>query len=823
MTATTSLQNGARMTLVSLLKDGDVTIEIPRLQRDFAQGRKGAQTIRNSFLQVLRRYLDEGEPKRDLDFIYGSMEDGKQRRRFIPLDGQQRLTTLFLLHWYLAQKDEKGDDFRRIFAVTDVDGAAGAQRSKFAYETRTSAREFCDLLVAYDLDGPVGELINISSRIVDEPWYFIRWQHDPTISGMLTMLDAIHVLFRDAEGYYHRLANKEIITFLFLELRDFGLTDDLYLKMNSRGKPLTPFENLKAKIEQFLSHGSKSDDRQYELAVGHTRRLTSAAEYFSHRIDTTWSDYFWEWRNVADSDEVYDTQMVNFIMGVLVGVFASIHETDLDMARLKQLVSGPSLPAGRQDFDTLVNWGVITVPALTELINAFDAIATFTGEKDLIKSVLQGKPSFEERILFFGLITYLVSHPTGQPLHQNDLDQWMRILRNLVNNTIINGSEELVRAAKGIRQLFPAPQGVLLAFMDSNTSIRGFFEPQIVEERIKAHLIARPNVWADQILKLDAQPYLEGQIGFVLDRVGILDYFRENDDCNWSAQEDQAFLSRFSDTSERVRAVFDLVASSGSRGFDYAWERAVLSKGDYRLDANNNRWSLLTGTGNTLKRDYSWKRLLRLSSDAGRRSENADRRQFVFDVLFDERFDPASVQTSLERIAEDIPNDWRKFLMIDGCVEIFEYMSQGFMVLDDETDVKLLGQSQRNHYHRELVSYSYFIRKLQGFDVAPFSDPWYYDVRSAYSDYPAAVLGKWFADGKEYAADIRFRNNQFEIVFFSRDGDTEILRNAAGRFAELGYQEWERDGLVGYISNWSTEKELDKAIVALRKLLKELA
>lgn len=812
------------MTLVSLLKGGEVLIEIPRLQRDFAQGRKGAQTIRNSFLQVLRSYLDEGKPKRDLDFIYGSIENGEQRRRFIPLDGQQRLTTLFLLHWYLAQKDDKADDFRHVFAVTDSDGSAGVHRSRFAYETRTSAREFCDRLVSYDLAGPVGEQSGISSRIVDEPWYFIRWQHDPTISGMLTMLDAIHEIFCDAEGYYDRLANDEIITFLFLELRDFGLTDDLYLKMNSRGKPLTPFENLKAKIEQFLSRAHESREREYQLSVGHTQRSASAAEYFSHRIDTTWSDYFWEWRNVAGSDDVYDTEIVNFIMGVLVGVFASAHETDLDMARLKQLVSGPNFPAGRQDFDTLLDWGVITVLALTELINAFDAIATFTGEKDLIKSVLQGKPSFEERILFYGLISYLVSHPTGRPLDQNDLDQWMRILRNLVNNTIINGSEELVRAAKGIRQIFPAPQGVLSAFMDSTTSIRGFFEPQIVEERIKAHLITRSDEWANQILMLDAQPYLEGQIGFVLDRVGILDYFRENANCGWAAEKDEAFLSGFSETSKRVRAVFDLIASNGSRGLDYAWERAVLCKGDYRLDANNNRWSLLTGTGSTLKRDYSWKRLLRLSADdiEGTRSENADRRQLVLDVLFDERFDPANVRTSLERIAKHIPNDWRKFLMIDGYVEIFEYMSQGFMVLDDETDIKLLGQSQRNHYHKELVSYSYYLRKLKKADVSPFARSWYFAVRSAYWDYPAAVLDDWIVDGKTYAADVRYRANRFELEFFCRDGATELLSGVAERFYELGYQKIEHEGLTGFITFWSTEKDLDEAIILLRKLVEEL-
>ena len=71
---------------------------------------------------------------------------------------------------------------------------------------------------------------------------------------MLTMLDAIHKKFSNKKEFFERLLNNEnpIITFLFLNLKDFKLTDDLYIKMNSRGKPLTPFENFKAKFEQFL-------------------------------------------------------------------------------------------------------------------------------------------------------------------------------------------------------------------------------------------------------------------------------------------------------------------------------------------------------------------------------------------------------------------------------------------------------------------------------------------------------------------------------------------------------------------------------------------
>ena len=75
-------------------------VVIPIIQREYAQGR--AKIVRNEFLKALYDALcqpeDAPELPLDLDFIYGSVVNGS----FQPLDGQQRLTTLFLLHWYLA-------------------------------------------------------------------------------------------------------------------------------------------------------------------------------------------------------------------------------------------------------------------------------------------------------------------------------------------------------------------------------------------------------------------------------------------------------------------------------------------------------------------------------------------------------------------------------------------------------------------------------------------------------------------------------------------------------------------------------------------------
>jgi uncharacterized protein with ParB-like and HNH nuclease domain len=67
-------------------------VEIPIIQRDYAQGRESKQTVRERFLNALHKALN-GKAI-ELDFIYGDLHADA----FQPLDGQQRLTTLFLLH-----------------------------------------------------------------------------------------------------------------------------------------------------------------------------------------------------------------------------------------------------------------------------------------------------------------------------------------------------------------------------------------------------------------------------------------------------------------------------------------------------------------------------------------------------------------------------------------------------------------------------------------------------------------------------------------------------------------------------------------------------
>ena len=86
-------------TLDSLFGTFPGGIIVPRIQRGYVQGRddnKGLG-IRANFVPVLVSAAFGGK-ELALDFIYGiARDDGAGMRCLHPLDGQQRLTTLFLL------------------------------------------------------------------------------------------------------------------------------------------------------------------------------------------------------------------------------------------------------------------------------------------------------------------------------------------------------------------------------------------------------------------------------------------------------------------------------------------------------------------------------------------------------------------------------------------------------------------------------------------------------------------------------------------------------------------------------------------------------
>lgn len=260
-------------------------IEIPLIQRDYVQGSNLQSKKRNEFIDSLFEALkDEGKPC-ELDFIYGTENNGV----FLPLDGQQRLTTLFLLHWYLINKCrlENPDEYNRIMkAVT-------WETCEFRYKTRRSSTVFCEKLMTYLPEKMSGTL---SEEIKKQSWYSESWDLDPTVNAMMDMLDAIGNKYNGlkmhlAAKMLENILSSKIINFDKLDMGKFKLNDSLYVKMNARGKQLTEFENWKAKFIKFLEEVYA--DSEFDHVDENRNEFKTIKSYFTHSIEHEWTDLFW--------------------------------------------------------------------------------------------------------------------------------------------------------------------------------------------------------------------------------------------------------------------------------------------------------------------------------------------------------------------------------------------------------------------------------------------------------------------------------------------------------------------------------------------------
>ncbi|RKG72970.1 DUF262 domain-containing protein [Corallococcus terminator] len=462
-------------------------IEIPLIQRDYAQGREGdaVARIRANFLDVLHEAVTTGTPI-SLDFIYGDVEKGTLR----PLDGQQRLTTLFLLHWYLGWRADR------------LDQEQGWKR--FSYATRASARLFCERLSGCK---PPADM-KVHAWIKDQHWFLHTWQHDPTIQSMLVMIEAIHKRFADADcaTAWKRLVDTEApaISFHLLPIEQMGLSEDLYIKMNSRGKPLTPFENFKARFEQVLE--ISCPDR---------------VEEFAQKVDGAWADMLWPYRG---SHDIVDDEFLRYFQFVTdVCEWPDGRLTSGTIAPLAERVYGPGnkKAAAHLDFlvrcfDTWVNADIPSVFSESFTLKPAPIDSDETGKVVLFG--LQGSATVNlfaacclgqvrsswPRTLFLYAVLIHRLHGT------DEFSRRLRVLRNLVEASSSElRSERMPALLADVRRLIV--EGTL-------DGISAFNQAQVADERLKAEMITKAPTLARHLFHLEDHPVLRGSLAaFELD------------------------------------------------------------------------------------------------------------------------------------------------------------------------------------------------------------------------------------------------------------------------------------------------------------------
>ena len=291
-----------RYSLGQLLNNDDIDqIVIPELQRDYVWTPQNVTALLRSIesnykeKQALTLTITNGDEAIDarsaqfltkeyerlryntrIGFIY-AYYDASDNRRFYLIDGQQRITTLFLL--LLAACVRQGEagieHFRKTYFKDN--------RPHLDYRVREGAHNCLAGFIDYALsEAGRGSKTPGSDFKCSSPNYFHDYDNDPTACALLANYDVITQWL--AEHYADR---DDIVDYVenFIEFNyfDTGLSQQgerLYLYMNSRGEELSSQEQIRPTLIKRCDAGGK---------------LAAGAQW------EKWQNFFWRHRGTNEN------------------------------------------------------------------------------------------------------------------------------------------------------------------------------------------------------------------------------------------------------------------------------------------------------------------------------------------------------------------------------------------------------------------------------------------------------------------------------------------------------------------------------------------
>ena len=723
-------------------------IEIPIIQRDYAQGRDNAKAadVRNALVKKMINAVEKEDETLFFDFVYGRVDGNK----FIPFDGQQRLTTLFLFHKYVFEKcQSKSNCGHKDNCICN--GILG----RFSYATRQSSREFCDKLVQENIV-PSGDR-KISENIINQSWFYPDWQKDPTVMGMLTMLDEIHSQMKDKNDF-KTFAEKLTsgcncpITFHFVDMGEHKLSDETYVKMNARGKQLTPFENFKASLEQYLEEKSKLKELTEEQQEKYKKlldRLNGKYDIDLQKytgIDGTWLDLFYNETN----PNVPDMIMLSFFKRHFLNFYVAAGGTEeivIDKLE-KQITADAFIPFSV--FEKVLSGKEYDV--LTPLFNLLDALnsnyddvmknslpvwyrddyknkTAYAGldkeEKDKYNNTIwnlfkgnwnkkgqksqdgeeAGSERYQSRVIFYAVVKYFEKI---QDFNAEQFAQWMRVIWNYTENIQFNNFDDY----KKDLELVNTVSTYLYPWYDFNklfatcTSIISRSD-RLVEELTKVKLISSDkDIWNVKINDLEKHKYFTGEIKFMFDFLG---------------NKPKEFL--FESYSQIMRNLFNdgglnpYYDKGCDKDGEYRFRRALMyfsSSYSFGYEKKKN-WSFLKNHD----RDISWKRFISDSKNVKTSIPHNEILRWLIVGIHNQKANGKTYKDAFDFYLNYSANvlDWRFFFV--NSPKVWEYLSEdNFVRWDSENEIYLMKTTRMSGMHAELRTYYLFgkITDLNGWE-----------------------------------------------------------------------------------------------------------
>ena len=296
-----TFKSGHEYTLAQIFSRENRII-IPDLQRDYCWGDnvhdKDGKPIPELVSGFLKSLKDVFVEKKYNNFTLGMIYGYEQPQGHIHLcDGQQRITTLFLLLGMLYRKT-KAEELKKAL-ISDYELNHDDKEPHLQYAIRESTLYFLSDLVSKVILMEGCEI----QKIKNQDWYFADYDQDPTIQSMIAALTTIDKQLSceiDCELFGKFILNE--LKLLYYDMGTRAQGEETFVVINTTGEPLTASENLKPILLGKLDGISRK---------GHAGEATEETDLKCY--SRQWEEREeWFWQNRKSGEAIADNGVETF-------------------------------------------------------------------------------------------------------------------------------------------------------------------------------------------------------------------------------------------------------------------------------------------------------------------------------------------------------------------------------------------------------------------------------------------------------------------------------------------------------------------------------
>jgi hypothetical protein len=288
-------------------------IVIPEIQRDYVWGKKQVEGLLNSIFEdfedfkkgidinqvpqveeeiqkAFEQFYNKQKFSCNIGFIY-AYNDPEYSGKYFLIDGQQRLTTIYLMLLVLAsERPEFRDKFIKLYTLSGL--------PIIDYRVREASHYF--------LKEVVDNYCSNGIEITNQSWFYKDYENDKTISSIVANIETIKKFLIDKNTINDDFINyvQEYIEFWYFDTNISEQGEELYIYMNARGEQMQENENLKADLLGKI-----------KLSVDSKLTLSKLKNDWGRNWEE-WQQFFWVNRSGNPNADIGFNEFVNCIAGL---------------------------------------------------------------------------------------------------------------------------------------------------------------------------------------------------------------------------------------------------------------------------------------------------------------------------------------------------------------------------------------------------------------------------------------------------------------------------------------------------------------------------